>query len=160
MKKPAVSLNIKEATLKVKRICSAKEECKFDICDKLRSWGISEGDIPKIIKDLETENYINEERYTNSFMHDKLLFNHWGKIKLRYFLKQKRIADHIISAALDHIDEEKYLDIIRAELIKKIKSIKAKDPYLIKSKLYSYISQKGFETDIAGKVINEILKIS
>lgn len=157
MKKQTLHLNTKEAAARARHLCSLREMCKFDVSAKLELWGISESDILKIITDLEQEKYICEERYADSFVHDKLLFNHWGKVKLRYMLKQKKIIDSVITKVLGNIDEEKYTDIIRTELVKKIKSIKIKDSYLIKSKLYSYISQKGFETDIAGKIINEIM---
>ncbi|MFH2143463.1 MAG: regulatory protein RecX [Bacteroidota bacterium] len=158
MKKNPTKSDYKTILNKASRLCSTKEMCKTEIEEKLNIWGAAKSDFLKIIKYLENEKYIDEERYANSFIHDKLLFNHWGKVKLKYFLKQKKISENIISMAINNIDEKKYFDIIKIELIKKLKTIKTKNQFEIKTKLVAYVVQKGFETDMAMKVADEILR--
>ena len=126
-------------------LCSRSEMCREDIREKLSRWDTEPEKIEEIIQILEKENFLNEERFTGFFIRDKLKFNKWGKIKIRYFLKMKKIPESIINNGLENIDEGEYLDLMRNELIKKpeFKSKKKNDI----SKLVRFAQSRGFELE-------------
>jgi regulatory protein len=142
---------------KMQILCSRREICTSEIRKKLLAYNLSVQEIERIIEILSKENYINDERYAISFAHDKFRFNKWGKIKIEYELKHRGISDIHIMKAMDGIDSKEYKDMIKSELIKKLRKDKSSRAYVLKSKLLRFGQSKGFETDLVFNIINEIL---
>jgi regulatory protein len=143
------------AKSKVEKICAFQEKCIFEITQKLNSWQIPNQEIDKIIDDLIDKKFIDEDRYTQAFVNSKLSINQWGKIRLRFELKQRKIESSIIEKYLLAINEVKYLEILRHLLQYKADQLKNKDfsEYELKSKLVNYLQGKGFEMDLIFKEV-------
>ena len=92
-KKPISEEN---ALSRMMRICSRKEYSTFDIRQKLYKLGQDAETIDKIIAKLIENKFIDNERYTRSFVSDKIRFSKWGEKKIRYTLSQKQIPTSII----------------------------------------------------------------
>lgn len=60
-----------EALKKVASYCSTAERCRSEISDKLQRWGIAYEAVARILTWLETENFIDEERYCRAYVNDK-----------------------------------------------------------------------------------------
>jgi len=151
-------ISLEQALLKAQTLCSRQEKCEYDIIQKLYDWKVEKSLHQRIIKTLKDENYINHERYTSCFVRDKLTFNKWGKVKIRYALLQKNISEKEIEIALNEIDEQEYEQILKEELLKKLKSLKETDEYIVKSKLLQYALSKGFENGKVFDMVSEIQK--
>ena len=74
-------------------LCGRKEYCRSEITEKLAVRKLSPGDIDHILLALEKEKFIDEDRYAGTFTRDKLRLNRWGKVKIRYLLRQKKIPE-------------------------------------------------------------------
>ena len=105
------------------------------------------------------DKYIDEERYALYFTKDKIIHNKWGRIKITYALKQKRIKDEHIKNAFDNFSEIEYENILKNELLKKLKTIKDNDEYTIKSKLLRFATSRGFENGKVFDILSEIIKM-
>ncbi len=150
-------MNPKEALKYAMDLCSRQERCRSEIHEKLESRQISPAEINKILVTLEKENFIDEARYAGSFARDKLRFNRWGKIKIRYMLEGKKLPQTIIDAALDDIDPEYYTGILREELRKKRRTIKGSNAFELRGKLFRFARQRGFEPERIYPLLDEIL---
>jgi regulatory protein len=152
-------LTYNQALLKLKHLCSREEKCKSDIKKKLVNWQFAEADVQSMLLVLEQEKYIDELRYTLSFVRGKFEHLKWGRMKIRYALKQKSIPESIIDEALAEINENVYLQLLEKELERKFKTIKNfKDKYEAKAKLSRFAISKGFEYELALQIIEKILK--
>ena len=154
------SVLYRESLQKMRRLCSKQEKCSNDIKPKLAELGLNNREIERLITVLTNENYINDKRYTLSFVHDKLRFNKWGRIKIQYHLRQKGINDELISSAIGEIDSSEYRQIVRDEIAKKIRLTDKSDTYKIKSRLMRFGQSRGFETDLVFQIINELISDS
>jgi regulatory protein len=152
-----INYSFKEALSILTRICSREEKCIADIKKKLTDWNVSEADSLKIIETLVKEKYINEQRYTTSFVNDKIRFNKWGRIKIRYALKQKSIPEGIIAEAFEQVDEDKYRQILTNEISKKLKSLKKDNPYVLQNKIYRFAASRGFESDLISDITRNLI---
>ena len=65
------------------------------MAEKLRKWGIATDAQERIIDKLIDYKYIDDERFTRSFVRDKIVFNKWGRRKIEQALWQKRIPQYI-----------------------------------------------------------------
>ena len=149
-------MEYKKALSKAMNICSRKEQCISDVMEKLNKWNVNNNNLDKIINTLIQEKFIDEERYAVHYVNDKIWLNKWGKRKVLYVLKLKRISEKIIDKALGDIDNEKYYILVYNELKKKHKKLKPDDRLIIKSKLYNFGSGRGYESDLIYKAVGEI----
>jgi regulatory protein len=143
-----------QALEKLRQICSRQEKCPADIVALLKRWGIDQGHHQEIIRKLISERFIDEHRYAAAFVRDKTSFDHWGMIKIRYFLQQKGIAKAASDKAIGEIDQDEYRKMVGKELAKKRKSLKG-SPREIWAKLARYGSSRGYEMEIMHDFLGE-----
>ena len=115
------NINYRQALTKVMSMCSQSERCRFDIVTKLTQWELSEEEIAEAVNYLVKEHFLDEERFVRFFVNDKLRFNKWGKVKLRFMLRQKQIPETIVREALDQINDELYTKTLHSLLKAKVK---------------------------------------
>lgn len=145
----------KTALSKMMGLCSKREYCAEDIRNKLNSLGAGEKDREKILNTLINENFINETRYARAYVRDKFKYNKWGKVQISAHLRAKKIPHEIISAALESIDNELYINTIKEILSFHRRNIKAKNQYDLKAKLLRYGLSKGFESSLLYDILND-----
>ena len=138
---------------KARKYCSYQERCIYDVKQKLLEWKASEKTIESIIRKLEEEDMINEERYAVSFAVGKLRNNKWGRNKIFYALMQKHIPELYVQMGLSEIDEEEYISVLRSILDSK--KIKEENDYRRQQKLIKFAMQKGFQSDLAWKLLRD-----
>jgi regulatory protein len=136
--------------------CSRREYCSDDIRNKLSLWGVDNDDIGKILRILISDNFINESRYATAFVRDKFKYNKWGKVKISAHLRGKKVPQDIISSALDSIDNDLYIKLLRELIEAHRKSVKAKNQYDLKAKLLRYGLSKGFESNLLYDILNDL----
>lgn len=141
----SAQLTEQEALSKVTNYCAAAEHCRAEVSDKLQRWGIAYETIARILNKLETEKYIDEERYCRAFVNDKFKFDKWGKRKIAQELHMKKIPSDVAWRHLNGIDDEEYLATLNGLIAKKRKSIHADNEYLQTQKLIRYAVSRGFE---------------
>jgi len=142
---------------KARNLCSKQEKCISDIRSKLSVWGADDILSDKIINELQREKFIDEQRYALSFTRQKFNINKWGKTKIRFQLKQKRISDENISLGADEIPGLEYYEALKQLLLRKKTDVKGKNKWHLRAKLSSYAQGRGFEYDLVNKIIDEIL---
>ncbi len=136
----------------IKKYCAYSERCISDVEKKLHSWHVEEPTVRKILKELEREDFINEERYARVYAVSKLRNNKWGINKIIYNLQQKKIPDLYIQIGLSSIDDDEYIKTLKAILSSKV--IDEQDEWKRKQKLVKYGVQKGFQPELCFKILN------
>lgn len=117
MEKTALSLP--QALAKAQRYTAAAEHCESEVRLKLTAWNVPQAWHNQIIQHLQQDHFIDDSRYAAAFAHDKLLYQGWGRYKIRYALIQHHIADAAIDAALSQLDEQSYKQVLRQVAAKK-----------------------------------------
>lgn len=133
---------------KAQAYCAYQERCTHEVNQKLHEWGVDETRIPKIIEKLSNENFINDQRFTETFVRSKFRLKKWGRNKIAYELRLKKIPASMISECLQNINDEEYQDTIQILLTQKTKEIKEKDLYKKKQKLVRLLVSRGFEAEL------------
>ncbi len=151
-------MEVLEAYRKLALLCSRREYCISDITQKMLYWKLSLEDKEKITSLLLEKDFIDESRFAEAFVKDKFRFNKWGKKKIIYRLKQKKISTHNINKGLNVITDDAYDYLIKELLEAKSKSVKSKDNYDKKTKLLRFMQQRGFEFEKINNSIDDLLK--
>jgi regulatory protein len=135
----------KQAYSRMARLCSQKEYCSYDISQKLYRLNLNAEDIERVVNRLIKENFINDERYTRSYIGDKIKFNKWGRIKIELALRQKKIPSEIIQKIYEEMPEAETTNSLEYVLEKKWKTVKGASINERKNKLIRYALGRGFE---------------
>ena len=152
-------LNIgkEKAWQKIKHYCAYQERSHNEVKEKLYGFGLYKADVEMLLTQLIEENYLNEERFALAFAGGKFRMKQWGRQKIKYELKQKQVSDYCIKKALAAIDGEQYEKVLYKMATGKLNALKTEKNLLLKKrKLQQYLMQKGFETAIITKVIDEL----
>lgn len=150
-------LTPQQALPKLKQYCAYQERCHSEAKEKLYSYGIYNNDAEEIISKLIEENYLNEERFAIHFAGSKFRVKQWGKVKIKYELKQKQISDYCIKKALKAIDADDYEKLLSKLAVQKLNTLKSeKNIFIKKRKLQGFLLQRGFESDLVRGVTNNL----
>ena len=139
-------------------LCSKSEQNSFKIKKKLLKLGLSEKESMSVLERLKKDKFIDESRYTESFVRDKFKFNKWGKIKITYQLRQEQISESLIEASICNIQENEYHKTLLKLIMDKNKKLKETDLYKRRAKLFRFAQNRGFESEIVYSVTEEVLK--
>ncbi|MBP3354201.1 MAG: RecX family transcriptional regulator [Bacteroidales bacterium] len=154
------TIDYKEALTKCTALCSRAEYSVWDIRERLTKWDIEENHQDDIINYLISNNYINEERYAESFISDKLKFSKWGRIKIKYALHQKRISESIIYKILNDINEEEYYKTLVDLISNKAKYKSGEMDIKKRASIYNFALSRGFEPELINRALRKLLAVS
>lgn len=146
----------KEAYKKAADYCAKNEHCRQQVEDPLLKYKVSSSDIELICDQLEKEGFIDNLRFAKLFAISKLNQNSWGKIKIKYQLKQLHLSENHISVALTSLSDELYEDVLRKTLQKATKTRPCKSRN-DQQKIISFALSKGFEIDLILKIMKQIV---
>ena len=137
-----------EAYLTLAALCAQAEHCQYEMLEKMRRWEVPEDAQARIMAKLIKERYVDDERYAQAFVKDKIRYNKWGRRKVEQALWQKRVDEDIRKRVLDDVDDAEYLSVLRPLLKQKRKTIKAKNDYELNQKMMRFAVGRGFTFDI------------
>ena len=142
-----------DAYLTLAALCAQAEHCQWEMLEKMRRWEVPEDAQARVMQRLISERYVDDERYAQAFVKDKIRYNKWGRRKVEQALWQKRIDEDIRKRVLDEVDDDEYLSVLRPLLKQKRRSIKAQNDYELNQKLMSFALGRGFTFDIIRQCI-------
>ena len=138
--------SLDELKHKAEAYCATAEHCNTEVITKLQQWGAQSEQIDDILLHLATQRYIDEARYCHAFVHDKVRYQSWGRIKVRAALFAKHLPSSLINQAIADIDENEYFDVLKRVIDTKKRAINSKDP-MAREKLIRFCLQRGFTYD-------------
>jgi regulatory protein len=146
------TLSPEQALQKVRHYCSYQERCHSEVKEKLYSFGLRKNDVEEALARLIEENYLNEERFALQFAGGRFRMKQWGKVRIRYELRQKQVGEYCINKALAAIGEEDYDRTLTRLAEEKWESLQGvEELFLRRQKVQAYLIQKGYETEKANK---------
>ncbi len=148
-------LTKEQALQKLKHYCAYQERSHHEVKQKLYDLGVWKSEHDQIIATLIEENYLNEERFAIAFASGKFRIKQWGRVKIKYELKQKQVSEYCIKKALKQIEEEEYLKVLSRLAKEKYASLKSEQYLVRKKKTMDYLMGKGFEMELIRGVVEK-----
>ena len=121
---------------KAEAYCAKSEHCAADVRRKLYEWQVPEYLSDGIVESLYSDNFLNDARFCHAYVHDKVEYQRWGRLKIQAGLRALDLPEAEIRKSLDEIDEITYAKNLRAL----IDSRKSDSP----DKLLRFLAQRGF----------------
>lgn len=151
------SLTPDQAFQKIKQYCSYQERSHSEVKEKLYSVGLYKKEVEEILSKLIEENYLNEERFAIQYAGGKFRMKQWGRVKIKYALKQKQVSEYCIKKAMAAIPEADYKRTLQKLFEQKLKALKSeKNIFIKKRKLQDHLMQKGFEPALVNELVSSL----
>jgi regulatory protein len=144
------------ALQKLKHYCIYQERSHYEVKQKLYELKVRSSDHDEIIASLIDEDYLNEERFAIQFAGGKFRMKQWGKKKILYALRGKKVSDYSIKKALAEINEDDYLIVLKKLAEGKYNLLKEEQILERKKKTIDYLIQKGYEYDNVNKILSSL----
>ncbi|HEY6899318.1 MAG TPA: regulatory protein RecX [Puia sp.] len=143
------ALSPEQALQKARHYCGYQERCHSEVTEKLYSFGLRKKDVEEVLSTLIEENYLNEERFALQFAGGRFRLKHWGRVRIKYELKQKQVSEYCIKKALAAIGEEDYGKTLQKLAEDRWEALKDEEnSFARKQKLQDYLFRKGYESDL------------
>lgn len=139
------SYTLAQAQKKLEYYCTYQERCHKEVIAKLRTLGIIPSVIDKIISELIKANYLNETRFTQSFVRGKFRIKKWGKNRILQELKVRDISNFNIKLGMKEISDDNYQKTFYELFEKRRREVKQLTKTEQKKKIFSYMSYRGWE---------------
>jgi regulatory protein len=148
-------MDINDAKSKAARYCAYQDRARFEVEEKLKSYGLGIRQIKKILVELADEGFIDEKRFSKVFSLGKFRNNKWGKIKIRQHLLLKQVPKDVIEQGLNDIPDDEYFAMIKFLIKLKGSFFDEPDDFIRNNRIAAYLSQKGFEPELIWDALKE-----
>lgn len=132
------------------RLRSVKE-----IKDYLFKKKVSQEMSEEIILKLLKEGYLNDEKFCECFIKDKVRFTTMGSYRIKMELQKYEISNEVIEKYSYLMDEEIMREKILKIIHKQICSNRKLDCYKLRNRLYRQLLNLGFEHSLVVEMLNE-----
>ena len=139
------SYTLAQAQKKLEYYCAYQERCHKEVIAKLKTLGMIPSVIDKIISELIKANYLNETRFTQSFVRGKFRIKKWGKNRILQELKVRDISSFNIKLGMKEISDDNYQKTFYDLFEKRRGEVKQLTKTEQKKKIFSYMSHRGWE---------------
>lgn len=138
-------------------LCARSEQAPQDMLQKAVRLGLDPEEAEELIEQLKEEHYLDASRYAMAFVNDKFRFEHWGRVKISYALRNKGIDDSVISIALDEkIDPEDYLETCCNLMQSRMRGMELPLSQNDRARLYRFLAQRGFESSVISRAFDTL----
>lgn len=99
---------------KAEGYCSRSEHCLADVKRKLYEWQAPAEFFDFIEQNLYANDFLNDARFCHAYVHDKVEYQSWGRLKIQAGLRALDLPEKDIREAIDNIDNAVYTKNLRA----------------------------------------------
>lgn len=121
---------------KAEAYCARAEHCAADVRRKLYEWQTPADFADFIVENLYQNDFLNDARFCQAYVHDKVAYQSWGRVKIQAGLRALELPEKDIREALENIDESAYFSNLRALI-----ASRRSDP---EDKRLRFLLQRGF----------------
>lgn len=132
---------------KLEAWCAYQERCISEVQTKIQSFNLSTIEGQRLIHFLIEHNYLNENRYVQSYISGKVKIKKWGRNKIFYELQRKGISKEILQKSWKELDQDFYLSNLKFLINKKFNEL-GKTDFKTKQKVIKYLLAKGYESNL------------
>lgn len=143
---------------RVLRFLAYRPRSEKEISDWFKKKKVGEKTQKLIEKKLRRLGYLDDGKFTQWWLEQRMAFRPFGKKRLALELRQKGIEREMIERELGKLDNEKLKELAEGLVEKRLK-ILGKLPYFeAKEKLIAFLSRRGFSWEIIKEVVAKTLK--
>ena len=139
-----------QALQSLMRMCARSERSSGDALRLMKRWGVADDEARKVLSRLQAERFIDDARYAEAFVRDKLNLSGWGAYKIKMSLRAKGVSRDIIEEVVAPMLEATDMTERLEEMMqRKLRTLKYSSPYEAKTKLIRFAASRGYDMEQA-----------
>jgi regulatory protein len=147
-----------QALQSLMRMCARSERSSGDALRLMKRWGVADDDARKVLARLQAERFIDNKRFAEAFVRDKLNLSGWGAYKIKMSLRAKglsrEVIEEVVSPMIEATDMKERLEDI---MQRKLRTLKYTSTYEAKTKLIRFAASRGYDIEEAIECASKIL---
>lgn len=148
-----------QALQSLMRLCARSEHSSGDALRLMKRWGVADDEARKVLSQLQNERFIDDARFAEAFVRDKLNLSGWGAYKIKMSLRAKgvsrEIIEEVVAPMIEATDMKERLEDI---MQRKLRTLKYSSPYDAKSKLIRFAASRGYDMEQAVECASKLIK--
>ena len=147
-----------QALQSLMRMCARSERSSGDALRLMKRWGVADDDARKVLARLQSERFIDDARYAEAFVRDKLNLSGWGAYKIKMSLRAKGISREVIEGVVaPMIEATDMTERLEEMMQRKMRTLKYSSPYDAKTKLIRFAASRGYDMEQAIECASKIV---
>ena len=142
-------------------LLTARQYTSRNLRRKIVQKGFPATDADETIARLTANGILDDSRYAAQFARGKLLGPGASKRRIRQQLYQRGIVGEVADPAIDAVIEDEEIDldaVVEKDARKKLASLGALEPLVVKRRLYAHLARRGYNIDEINRVMKKVLK--
>lgn len=148
-----------QALQSLMRMCARSERSSGDALRLMKRWGVADADARKVLVQLQTERFIDDSRYAEAFVRDKLNLSGWGAYKIKMGLRAKGVSkdiiDEVVAPMIAATDMSERLEEM---MRRRLRTLKYSNSYDAKTKLIRFAASRGYDMEQAVECASKIVE--
>lgn len=141
-------------------LCLSYIEIKMRTLKELREYLLKKNYdinvIDNVLGRLENEGYLDEKKYIDAYVNDKVNLTTWGPYKIKKNLEMLELDENLIEDKISSISDNVWKNKLEKIVNRKIKSMNNKSLSMIKNKLRLDMFNLGYDNSLIEEVLNNI----
>ena len=142
------------------RYLGRRQHSTSELRIKLKQKGYETELINQVLDDLKQKNYLDDTKFAEMFVEEKIKLKLWGEQKLRSELIKRGIKSEIISDVIrNKVSDQDKLSYAMILASKKYETLRNRnvDKDVIKRKLITFLNSYGYNYDVIKEVCDELI---
>lgn len=148
--------DVAKAVEKGVELLSYRPRSRAEIRRRLAKKQVTDATIESALERLESLGYVDDRQFARFWIENRLRFKPRGPQALRYELRQKGIAESIISDLLDELVDEHAAAHDAAT--GRIRRLRGTNRFTFRRKLTAYLQRRGFSYSVSSSVIDALIE--
>jgi regulatory protein len=131
-----------------------------DLRVRLRRASAPESDVEWVLSRLQSLGYLDDSSFARQVAHSRIMNGGTSKRGIVTELYKRgiprEIADEAIEATLADVELDEYAAAVAAAQ-KRVRSMGQVDPVVRRRRLYAFLARRGYEPDVARRVVRDVL---
>ena len=148
-----------QALQSLMRMCARSERSSGDALRLMKRWGVTDEEARKVLARLQADRFIDDARFAEAFVRDKLNLSGWGAYKIKMSLRAKGVSREIIEEVVTPMFEATDMEERLVEIMqRKMRTLKFSSPYDAKTKLIRFAVSRGYDMELVLRCASKIVK--
>ena len=147
-----------QALQSLMRMCARSERSSGDALRLMKRWGVTDEDARKVLARLQADRFIDDRRFAEAFVRDKLNLSGWGAYKIKLSLRaegiSREVIEEVVAPMIEATDMKERLEEI---MQRKLRTLKYTTTYEAKTKLIRFAASRGYDIEEAIECASKIL---
>ena len=147
-----------QALQSLMRMCARSERSSGDALRLMKRWGVAEEEANKILTRLQNERFIDDRRFSEAFVRDKINLSGWGVYKIKTALRTKGIARNIIEDVVaEMVATTDMTERLEECMLRRLRTLKYNSAYEAKTKLIRFAASRGYDIEQAIECASKVI---